>query len=85
MKGKGEKERYTQLNVELYINICPLSPASHPLGCHKALGLDPSVIWQIPSGYVFYVWYCVCFSASLSSSRPLLPLHCVHKSVLCYV
>ena len=53
-----------------WLYICPLpleSPTtSHPLGCHRSLVWAPWVIQQVPTGYQFYVWQCICFHATLS-------------------
>ena len=66
-------------------HIFPLSvePPSHlpahptPLGCHRALGWAPGVTRRVPTGCLFYIWFCVCFCAALS-----FPC-CAHKTVLC--
>ena len=55
--------------------IPPLSIVTEPR--------DPGVLEQIPMGYLFYMWQCLCLSYSLHTSLPLLPPSpCVHKSVL---
>ena len=50
----------------------PLKPPSHlllhltPLGCHRTQVWAPQVIEQIHTGYISYIWYCICFQAALS-------------------
>ena len=56
--------------------------ASGFLGCHRAQGWAPCVTQQIPTGYLFYIWYCKFPCYSLHTSHPPLPSSCVHKSVL---
>ena len=59
-------------SMGIYMCPLPLEPPSHPpphptpLGCHGALDRAPCVIWQLPTGYLFYTWWCICFSATLS-------------------
>ena len=42
----------------------------------------PCIIRQTPTGYLFYIQYCICFSATLSNHPTLYFSHCVQKSVL---
>ena len=45
----------------------------------------PWVIWQISTGYLFYIWECICSHATLSILLTLSFLPCpsrVHQSVL---
>ena len=59
--------------------ICPLpfEPPSHPpphpvpLGCHRALGWAPCVTQQIPTGYLAYIWWGICFHATFSIHHTL--------------
>ena len=66
--------------------LLPFLPPSHlpasptPLSCYRAPVWVFWVIWQIPIGYLFYTWECLCFHVSLSI-RPCPPW--VHKSVPC--
>ena len=54
--------------------ICPLPPEClsylplwpTPLSCHRALGWAPCIIQQIPTSYLFYIWKCLHFNATLS-------------------
>ena len=56
------------------VYLCPLLLESFsllplhstPLGCHRALIWVPRVIQQIPTGYLFYIWECICFHTTLS-------------------
>ena len=59
-------------------------PPSHPtpLGCHRALGWAPCIIQRLPTGCLFYRWYCKCFSATLNLSHPPLPPLCPQVSSL---
>ena len=78
----------SQINMnQLQVYICslPFEPPSHlsphpsPLGCHRA---PEHWVKQLRTGYLFYVWHCICFRAALSIS-PTLSLPCsVHKFVL---
>ena len=57
---------------ESAIGSLPLEPPSHlpllptPLGCCRVPVWVPWVIQQISIGYLFYIWYCLCFHATLS-------------------
>ena len=42
----------------------------------------PCVIRQTPTGYLFYVWLCICFNAIFSSHPTLSFPLCIQKSVL---
>ena len=78
----------SQINMnQLQVYICslPFEPPSHlsphpsPLGCYRA---PEHWVKQLRTGYLFYVWHCICFRAALSIS-PTLSLPCsVHKFVL---
>ena len=46
-------------------------PVSHHLGCHRSRVWAPWVKQPIPTGYRFYIWWCIYFYATLST--PLLP------------
>ena len=76
------------INMNQSQGIVALGPASHlpphptPLGCHRALGWVPCIKQQIPTGYLFYIRQCVCFSATLSVHPTFSFPHCVRKSVL---
>ena len=69
---------------ESAVSIC-MSPSSwaslppHPTltDCHTAPGL--SSLWQIPTGYLFYIWWCVCFKVTLSIHPFLSIPHCARK------
>ena len=54
-----------------------------PLGCHRAPVWAHCITWQIPTGYLFYTWRCMCFHATLSTNPTLSFPNGVHKSVLC--
>ena len=49
-----------------------------PLGCHREPGWAPCIIQRIPTGYLFYILWCVCFSATLSicPTPPVSPQVC---------
>ena len=72
-----------------YMYICSLlpEPPSHlsphptPLGWYWAPIWVPQDIQQIPVGCLFYTWWCKFPCYSIHTSHPLLPSHCVHKSV----
>ena len=74
----------------LGIHMSPPSWTSHLsllptlLGCHRALVWAPWVIQKVPSGYRFYMRWCICFHVA-SSIRPILsfPTLCSHVSSLC--
>ena len=75
--------RYTHV-----LSLPPPSP-SHPSGLSRSTGseLPASLIQQIPTGDLFYTWWCICFHTILSirpsptlstdlvsvSASPLLP------------
>jgi len=61
--------RYTYVSFLLNLYLPP-----HPilLGSYGALGWAPCVTQHMPTGCLFYIWWCVCFHAALSSSCPLL-------------
>ena len=65
---------------QVYTCPLPLEPPSHlpphptPLGGHSAPGWAPCTLQQLPTGCPFHTWGCMCFLATLSLSRPLLPL-----------
>ena len=42
----------------------------------------PCVIQEIPSGYLLYMWQCICFNATLSNHPTYSLPHCVQNSVL---
>ena len=42
---------------------------------------DPGVLEQIPMGYLFYMWQCMCPSYSLHTSLPLFLSHPVSVSL----
>ena len=72
---------YTGIYTGIYV-----SPPSHPpipplLGHHRAPGWAPCVIQQLPTGYLFYPWYCIRVSATLSILPSLSLPHCVYKSI----
>ena len=48
----------------------PSYPLPHltPLGHHRAPSWAPCAIWQVPTSYLFYTWYCIHVS-------PNLPVH----------
>ena len=66
----------------------PFEPPSHLLPIptfwvvtdHQVLA--PCIIQQIPTGYLSYAWWCICFSVTLSIHPSLFFPHCVHKFVL---
>ena len=54
------------------------------LGHHTAPSWAPCVIQKLPTSHLFYTWYWIYVSYSLSLSHPLLPTPTrVHESVLC--
>ena len=59
----------------------PLQPHSTPLGCHKVPVWAPWVIQQIPTGYLFYIWWCMSFYATVSIC-PTLSFPSCPESVL---
>ena len=70
------------------IHTCPLfwTPFclplhSTPLGCHKVPVWAPWVIQQIPTGYLFYIWWCMSFYATVSIC-PTLSFPSCPESVL---
>ena len=68
---------HTYTYVSSLLNLHPA-----PLGCHRALVWVPWVTQQIPTGSLFYKWYCICFHATLSIN-PLLPLSpCLHVEII---
>ena len=66
----------------------PMSPpSSHPSRLSQSPCLSSRVIEQIPTGYLFYIWYCKfpCYSLHTTPPLPLpsfLPSPHVHGSVL---
>ena len=64
---------YNNLN-QSYIYICPLPlecpshlpPHPIPLSCKRSPGWVPCVVQQISPGYLFYIWQCIYFNATLS-------------------
>ena len=55
--------------IPFLLNPTPhLSPHPMPLDCRRALGWAPCVIQQIPTGYLFYIWSCICQRYALNSS-----------------
>ena len=75
--------------ISIHIPI-PREPPSHapscptPLGCHRAHGWVPCVIWQLPTSCLFYLWWRIniCLNATLSVCSTLSFPCCVHKSIL---
>ena len=66
--------RYT--NVPSLLDFPPISLPIPPSACHRAPVWVPWVTLQIPTGYLFYTWYCkfLCYSLHTSSLLPpLLP------------
>ena len=69
---------YKNVN-ETWVSIYPLPPEppfTHrpaPRGHHRALGGAPPALQQLPISYLFYIRYCVCFSATLHLAHPLSP------------
>ena len=63
---------------EVYVCLFFLEPPSMApphltaVSCHRALGWAPCVIQQLCTSYLFYLWECICFSATLSV-RPSPP------------
>ena len=74
-----------QVRTYLLLPGCPpnLSPHPTPPGGHRALGWTPLDTQQIPTGYLFYTWWCVCFHTILSIRPTLSFPSCIHKSPLC--
>ena len=58
-------------------------PSPTPLDCHRAPIWASCDLQQIPTGYLFYVWWCICFYVTHSIHPTLSFPCCVHKSVLC--
>ena len=38
--------------------------------CHRTPGWNPCIIQQIPTGYLFYIWWYICFCATLQFVPP---------------
>ena len=53
-----------------------LAPYPTPLRCRRALGSAPSLLRQIPTGSLFYVWQYIRFSATVSICLTLSSLPC---------
>ena len=69
--------------VYMCLSLLPSSsPYPTPLGCHRVLGWAACVTQQLPTSYVFYIWWCICFHATLSVHPTVFFPCCVHKSVL---
>ena len=62
-----------------------LPPHPTPLDCDRALVWVPWVTQYIPTGYLFYIWQCVCFHAAFSIRPTLSVLHTMHISLVCRV
>ena len=67
-----------------------LEPPSHllphptPLGCHRALVCALCVMYQSPTGHLFYIRWCICFPLySLSSPSLCPPTLCLQVCSLC--
>ena len=66
----------------------PLHPSSHlpvnpsPLGCHRAPSRVPHVLQQLPVSDLFYIWWRIYVSVTLSIRSTLSCPYCVHKPVL---
>ena len=76
---------YIMNQPQVYIRLLSLEslyflPHPIPPGSYRALGWAPCVTQQIPTSYLFYIWWYVCFHATLNSSYPTL-FYCVYKSV----
>ena len=69
--------------------MCPLPleflsqslPHPTPLGCCRVLDWAPCDIQQLPTSCLFYIWYYMCFNATLSICLNLSFPYYVHKSV----
>ena len=55
-----------------------------PLGHHTAPSWAPCVIQKLPTSHLFYTWYWIYVSYSLSLSHPLLPLLCAQVYSPCF-
>ena len=62
----------------------PPPTPSHPtpLRCHRVLGWARCIMQQLLTSHLFYLWQCICVSATLSIPPTFSFPHCVHKSVL---
>ena len=71
--------------VPFPLDFPPSSRPPHPSRLLQSPGLSSRVVRQIPTGDLFYMWWCVCFHATLSTHSTLsfLPVPCVCKSVPC--
>ena len=81
MLCNGLASAIQQCKSAISIHMFPPShPPPHPtpLGWHRALDWAPCVIHQLPTSYLFYIWFTyICFNATLSMlsislSSPLL-------------
>ena len=66
--------------IDIHMSLPPTP--SHPLGHHRVPVWVPWVIQQIPTGYLFHIWWCICFHATLSVHPTLSSPHRVRKSIL---
>ena len=75
--------RQYELAIGTHVSLPPSSPLTPPLQIITERWFwVPCIIHQTPTGYVFYVRQCVCFSAFLSNHPTLSFSHLVKKSVL---
>ena len=80
---KPQQESATGIHISL-----PFEPPSHlpphptPLGWHRAPVWVSWAIQQIPTGSLFYIWWCKYPCYSFHTSHPLLPSPRVRKSIL---
>ena len=49
----------------------PTQTPSHPSRCHTAPSCTPWVVKQLPISSLFYIWSCICFTATLSIGATL--------------
>ena len=76
--GKTSYNHY----YELAANASSLYLLKVNVICHRAPGWAPCILQQIPTGYLFYTWECICFHATFSIHPNLSFPSCVLKSVL---
>ena len=55
---------YVPFFLTLLLIACP--PHSTPLGYYRVPDWAPYVIQQLPTSYLFYIWWCICFNVALS-------------------
>ena len=68
-------------------SLLTLPPTSHPVPPLCVITEPqiwaPCVTQQTPTGYLFDIWWCICFSAALPVCPILSSIHCVQICSLC--